>query len=327
MPVHLTIANTNRCNLRCPMCIRQALPDGDGLRGEMDRDLFLRLAEETFPYLKRLALSVSGEPFLSSWLPDLLATVERFAVKLEVTSNGTLLADHAILERVVRNLASLTVSIDAATPATYEAIRVGAKFAAVVANLARLQRMRQRLPPAERPALGLACVLMRSNIEELPALVQLASELGLDYVGTAHLQPHRAEMAGESLAPVRELALRWAAEARTVAKRCGIAFQLPNDLCVAATTDHACPPAPAAATRKCHLPWERAWIEFDGTVAACCSPAVNRPILGNLRTNSFREIWSGLAYQRLREGIARGTPPPVCRDCDIALPQAILPSA
>jgi len=62
-PGFITVAGTSRCNIRCEFCINQwdAKPDGSN-RPHMHDDHVARIVKEVFPYLKKLALSVSGEP-------------------------------------------------------------------------------------------------------------------------------------------------------------------------------------------------------------------------------------------------------------------------
>jgi radical SAM protein with 4Fe4S-binding SPASM domain len=64
----------------------------------------------------------------------------------------------------------------------------------------------------------------------------------------------------------------------------------------------------------CTIPWTTTYVAFDGTVRPCCY-SETATVLGNLRDQSFDEIWNGEAYRHLREEILDGEVPESCRQC------------
>lgn len=97
----------------------------------------------------------------------------------------------------------MKVSFDGATRATFERFGAGASFEEVCGNVraltSRLQGVRIR-----RPAVALQMTLMRDNVDELPALVELASELGADRVKAYHLFAFDDGVRPQSLMPMLE---------------------------------------------------------------------------------------------------------------------------
>jgi MoaA/NifB/PqqE/SkfB family radical SAM enzyme len=68
----------------------------------------------------------------------------------------------------------------------------------------------------------------------------------------------------------------------------------------------------------CHMPTLTAFIFYDGRVFPCCHPHAHTKLpMGDLRAQSFQEIWNGRAYRNLRGGLAQGDPPPLCQRCSI----------
>ena len=51
-------------------------------------------------------------------------------------------------------------------------------------------------------------------------------------------------------------------------------------------------------TNNCYVPWTHSTIDFSGNVKICCK--INEPILGNLKKESFTDIWNGITYNKLR---------------------------
>ncbi|HEX6811965.1 MAG TPA: radical SAM protein [Planctomycetota bacterium] len=204
-PVWANIETTKFCNLRCRMCVQ--FNDGTTVAGpHMPLDEFERIAYSVFPYVERWQPSVAGEPTMSRGFEQMLAIAEQFGVKGDVFTNGTLLSE-SMIERLAPNLGCLHISFDGATKATFEAIREGAVYEDVVEKVRRLvDWSRQHLPANHQPSFGLNCTLMEKNVRELPDLVRLAKEFGLDHMSCYHVFPVTAEMRLQSLVHHRELA-------------------------------------------------------------------------------------------------------------------------
>ena len=68
----------------------------------------------------------------------------------------------------------------------------------------------------------------------------------------------------------------------------------------------------------CAAPFQHGCILSDGTVVPCCLDIDGTIPLGNVAKNSFREIWAGNDYRRLRLEILTATFPPghLCERCD-----------
>jgi len=63
----------------------------------------------------------------------------------------------------------------------------------------------------------------------------------------------------------------------------------------------------------CDRLWNRAHIGLKGEVRPCCIPG--NPILGDLKANSFDEIWNGPVYRTMRARLIAKDPVPVCQGC------------
>ena len=102
------IETTRFCNLRCRMCLQ--FNDGTTVAGpHMELAEFERIAGSLFPYVTRWQPTVSGEPTMSQGFETMLSIAERFGVKAEMFSNGTLLQP-SMIERLAPNLGSMSIS-------------------------------------------------------------------------------------------------------------------------------------------------------------------------------------------------------------------------
>lgn len=139
-PSRLELALSNTCNLQCTMCngelssaIRTQREGREPLPKVFDDDFFEQL-EPFLTHAEEIEL-IGGEPFLAREVTRVCDALLRLGARprIHVTTNGTVWNPR--VESMIRELSmSVSVSIDAATPATLEAIRVGVTHAEVLAN-------------------------------------------------------------------------------------------------------------------------------------------------------------------------------------------------
>lgn len=314
LPSHLQVEITSACNLRCTMCLVRYRPPVNKLAGAMRPELFRRLVDEV--PVRRLTLQGLGEPLLSPYLPEMIATAVGRDVRVGFNSNGTLLTRRRARELVESGLDWLHVSLDGAGPAVYESIREGASFDRVVGNLAGLVRAKRERASAT-PWIRVVFVAMRDNVADLPELASLLARIGVDELRVQNLSHDFADTdpagayreireftAGQALWTEQDTAQARSAFAATarVAASAGLTLRVP------ALTD--------AGGGNCTWPWEAAYVTSAGLVQPCCMVmGDDRIVLGDLNRSSFAEIWHGDAYQDFRRRLDSAEPPEVCRGC------------
>ncbi|MFZ3136757.1 MAG: radical SAM protein [Thermodesulfovibrionales bacterium] len=320
MPVNLTIGTTNRCNLRCWMCVRQNTKIDPSALVDMDFKLFKKIADECFPFLKTVIFSVSGEPLVSNNIIETLDLVNKHKIKLEITSNATLMNNDEIIKKLIHTLSILTISFDGATKKTYESIRIGAKYDEVLFNITRFNKYRNELPDVQRPKWGFSYVLMRRNIEEFPDFIRLAHELQADFIGSAHIVICAPKLRDESLIFHKKLANDKIEEAKEVASKLGVNLSIPPLYTLEEENEkqNVSDKVKTQGKIKCPYLWNSSWIETNGDIRPCCIATDDKPLMGNMLNSSFSKIWNGETYKNLRKGILMGQPPDVCKHCYLA---------
>ena len=78
--------------------------------------------------------------------------------RARIYTNGTLLSETTI-SRLLPTLSVALISVDGATQTTFDAIREGAEFGAVLENIAGLRKACDGLPQRDRPELGFSVTL------------------------------------------------------------------------------------------------------------------------------------------------------------------------
>jgi len=319
LPRSLYLESTNRCDSKCQTCIRtfQTL--------EPPADLTLqgvRAIVEQFPVLDRVVLHGIGEPLLNPQIFDIVAYLKTRVATVLFNSDAIGLTAARASRLVESGLDEYRVSMDAATRATYRLLRGVDRFDRVIGNVRRLvavQRERERTTPR----VSLWFTATRANVEELPAFVALASELGVGEVYVQRLVFNGLGLATEANALHGRLQARETellAEAEALAARRGITIAASG-----LTTPLASLQGGADGRRHwagCQRPWTLAYVTANGNVLPCCiSPWVARDypalILGNAASEPFEEIWNGERYQRFRADFESDTPPDPCRGCGL----------
>jgi MoaA/NifB/PqqE/SkfB family radical SAM enzyme len=192
----LVIEPTSRCNLACRTCIRNTWREP---AGDMDEATFARIAGELgrFPHLETVMFGGFGEPTAHPRLLDMVRTVKAAGLRAELTTNATLL-DDALADGLLREgLDGLWISIDGTTAESFDAIRAGASLPMVLENVERLTRRNGgEAPPID---IGLAFVLMKTNLKDVKHLDRLAREVGARRILISHVLPYSEAMEKEML--------------------------------------------------------------------------------------------------------------------------------
>ena len=292
LPSELYIETTNRCNLKCRTC-----PQYFGMQEDF-ADLTPAAVErilDQFPFVRRVVLHGIGEPLLNKDLPELIAIVKRRGAHTLFNSNGLLLRGRSLERVVTAGLDELRVSVDSASPATYALVRGADGFARIIENLRGLSRLKRSLG-VSIPTVSLWITGMKSNVGELPALVRLASEVG---VGEVYLQ--RLVYSGRGLAVELGIDLKGSGEASTADMVAGESGQ-------------------TESYRACRRPWSLMYVTANGNVLPCCiapftGAHYDGMVLGNIFQESAEEIWNGQRYRHWRQAMLSGEPPEACAGC------------
>jgi MoaA/NifB/PqqE/SkfB family radical SAM enzyme len=242
------------------------------------------------------------------------------AAQVLFNSNAVLLNTAWQQALIDAGLDEFRASIDGATAQTYARIRGIDALDTVIANL---QTFVQRVGAARRPRISLWLTAMHENLSELPALVDLAAEIGVQEVYTQRLVlferglAHTEQSAYGVLWAQEEVAL---AEAARRAAEYGLDFRASGlvspEESLRGRQDGRRPWA------ACFRMWNSTYVTANGNVLPCCiSPFSTSDypglVLGNVFEQPFFEIWGGAKYVARRAALPTDLPQEPCMLCGV----------
>ena len=179
---HLRLAIDDSCNLRCPSCRKGLIFHKEGSAYRLGIRLADRINEWLldYPHPLQVHIGSDGDPFASHVYRHFMAhTPERDNIKYSILTNGLMFKEfHTRVPYVIRNLQELGVSIDGASKATYERLRLGGRWDKIVEGLECMAEQKQR----HGFRFILHFVVQRDNYHEMEAMIDLGRRYGADRV-------------------------------------------------------------------------------------------------------------------------------------------------
>jgi pyrroloquinoline quinone biosynthesis protein E len=304
-PGIVQIGITKACNYHCLFCPFHN-PQVDAQHREADQprmsyEMFARLLGELKQMGTRaIDICGDGEPLTHPESLVMIALARELGFEVTLATNAALLTEDRARSLVELGVRRMHISFNAATDDVYERLHPGAPAGARARIIERLRAMAE-YAEAEglRPVdVEFSAVLNRLNMHQIPQMVDAAHEARAGWFMLILMGP--AEGAEELLPRTGDWVLirsdidRAAARAREYGIRTNL--------------DAIRPGASAAGTGSvyeripCYIGHEYALITADGSVMFCCQCSTP---LGDLRRDSFRQIWYSHAYRQAREQARR----------------------
>lgn len=309
--------NPDLCNLRCIMCEEhsplstlQVKRRTAGLpRRVMPVDLIERIiAEGAANGLKEVIPSTMGEPLLYEHFDRIVELCKEHQVMLNLTTNGTFPGRGARswAELLVPITSDIKVSWNGASKETQESIMLGSRWEKVLSNVRDLVAVRDAHADAggNRCRVTFQLTFLETNVRELPDVVRLAAQLGVDRVKGHHLWAHFDEIKELSMRRDPDAIARWN-RAVFGARAAATEHLLPNGkevLLENIETLDAGAIEDLAPGGACPFLGKEAWVNTEGRFDPCCAPDAQRRSLGdfgNLHESDVLSIWRSDAYKGL----------------------------
>lgn len=273
LPTYLQLEPSSRCNLRCTYC---PVGSEQGPTGHMSADTFRRVVDEVRDHALLLVLWGWGEPFVCPSIYEMIDYAHRAGIRLVSSTNGHLFVKPEHADGVVRSgLDALIVSLSGTTQQAYERFRNGRLDSALAGTREIVAAKRRR--GSRTPHVQLSFIVTDASEAQIPEIRALAREIGVDGVSLKKMNT------------------------ASVKPRVGPDEALPAD---ARYRRFAYAEGDDGRVRVAHNPckalWQSPTVRWDGRLNPCAYDFDSDYPLGDLNAESFREIWRGPAYRRMR---------------------------
>ena len=293
---------TYRCNLRCKHCHLWQIKDHNDLDTEEAKKFIADIAD-----LGTLHLSFSGgEPFLRRDLVELISFARDAGLSTGVNTNGTRLVDPEHAKAACRSgLGEVFVSLDGPDAETHNSLRgMDHAFSSALRAIDNLLDQRD----AGKPAVFVNTTVTKGNAGSLDGILELAKSHGVDGMTLSVIQSvdtysPEAEMTGiEASGLGRKL--------RELTSESDGLIPHPAEYldCFQTYLEK-----PSELYRyRCAAGYANAVVQPNGDVFPC---PVAFASMGNLREQSFKEIWYSRRSAEVRERIKANKHPICWFDC------------
>ncbi|MCQ2505582.1 MAG: radical SAM protein [Lachnospiraceae bacterium] len=286
-PRRLVFELTNACNLNCVMCGRNA---ADFKPTVFDMEVF-KSFEPLMDTIEEVTLMGWGEPTIHPHFNEMLQIIDKHSARKYFCTNGMNLKKikEAIFDYHVDVFA---VSLDGATDETNGRIRRGSKIEQIKEDLKDIVRIKKE-KGLKYPWINFVFCAMQSNIHELPDLVRLAAEIGIEEVKVVYLTVFGEDLLNETLWGSEDKVKSIFDEALKVADELGIVMKLPHLVGEDIAGD--------AYHKDCFVSWRDFFLGSDGFVRPCMSTPVQ--FFKYDMQRPFMDMWNDLKYQEYRKNV------------------------
>ena len=288
-PISMAIEPTTSCNLRCPEC-------PSGLRqftrpiGMLEPTFFKSTIDAVYQELIYLTFYFQGEPYLNPNFLEMVKYASEKGIYTSTSTNAHYLNEEQSAKTVESKLDRLIISIDGTTQETYEQYRIGGSLQKVIDGTKHIIAAKKRLK-SKTPHIVFQFLVVKPNEHQLNDVQLLAKQLGVDEVVFKTAQVYNFEN-GNPLIPDNIKYSRYK-------KNSDGTYSIKNKL-----------------LNQCWRMWSSCVVTWDGVVVPCCFDKDAKHQLGDLKQQSFKELWNSEKYQNFRQSILKSRQEiDICKNC------------
>ncbi len=290
LPVSISFEPTTSCNLRCPEC-------PSGLRaftrptGMLQNNFFKQTIDDLHKHVLYLIFYFQGEPYLNPDFLDMVAYANKKKIYTATSTNAHYLTDEMAKKTVESGLDRLIISIDGTTQDVYKQYRVGGNLEKVLEGAKNIVKWKKALN-SKTPFVFFQFLVVKPNEHQIEEIKALAKQVGVDEVRFKTAQVYDYENDPNQLIPENEKYSRYK-------KNADGSYRLKNKL-----------------ANRCWKLWHANVITWDGLVVPCCFDKDATHQLGNLKTQSFADIWKNDNYKQFRKELMKSRKNiDICANC------------
>ena len=289
-PVSISFEPTTSCNLRCPEC-------PSGLRaftrptGMLQKDFFTRTIDDIHKELLYLIFYFQGEPYLNPDFLDMVKYASSKGIYTATSTNAHYLTDAAAKRTVESGLDRLIISIDGTTQDVYKQYRIGGNIDKVLEGAKNIVKWKKELN-SKTPFVFFQFLVVKPNEHQVEDIKRLSKEIGVDEVRFKTAQIYDYATDPNQLIPTTDKFSRY--------KKDAAGNYIPKN----------------KLANRCWKMQHANVITWDGLVVPCCFDKDALHQLGNLKNQSFKEVWNNDNYKQFRSELLKSRKNiDICANC------------
>jgi len=329
-PRAITWEITNKCNLSCEMC---------WLWGKKSIGKSFIQKELSLDEVKKIALDISefkpiiyltgGEPFIRKDIMEIIEYLKSKGLCIALTTNGTLITKK-IGKKLVGKLDGITFSLDGSAE-VHNRIRGKGNFEKAISGLKSILDARLGL---DLPIVRINFTISNQNYNILHDMVDLSEELEVDILQFNHLWFTDKKSADLHYLTLKNLfgieckgiygyvseikidPLLLHKEIEAIKnKKTGLYITFNPDLNSKSEIQKYYTDPKFKFKKRCLYPWFSARIMPNGDLSPCLDYHLSEYLIGNLKQNTFKELWNSEKYRYFRKILKEKESFPGCSRC------------
>ena len=140
---------------------------------------FKKIIETDGNIIKNIDFNFAGEPTLNADIFKMVKIATQKGISVLISTNTTLLQNFNLSEIFESGLNNLIVCLDGSTSEVYLQHRQGGDFELVKENIKRICEQKAKRQ-SKLPAINLQFVVTKNNEAQIPDMIKLAKDLGVD---------------------------------------------------------------------------------------------------------------------------------------------------
>ena len=299
MPVSIYGEVIERCNYKCKYCEYWRRPN---YSKDMSIDDWKKALTELRDFIGHFHIEFAGgEPYIKKGFVDLIRFCGEQKLKWGVTTNGSAFGNEKVVDWTVEaNPFNINISIDSRDAKIHDYSRgIDGSLDDIVSGIRNVVRARAKYG-LDFPII-IKSVVHRLNFRRIPEMVDFVREIGATALNLQPVEQHTEEAKGEFWIGPDELDELIAVKDRLIAMKRAGAPILNTEKLLNLWPNHFRRERAPREVMPCRVGMRNFFIRSDGRVSVCW----NFPTIGNVRTQTPREIWYGKeGTQRRKETAA-----------------------
>jgi MoaA/NifB/PqqE/SkfB family radical SAM enzyme len=313
-PEKVSIETTNACNYNCLYCfLYSKLIKRKVKIKHIPFGLFKNIIEDCASMrVKEIALIGRGESFMHHRIYDMIEYVKSKGLKLSFHTNGSF---HIRNIRSLSKVDNITINLSAATEETYKKLQCNRphSFQDVITNIKILSRIRQS---KGTPKIQIIYVINSLNLSEVEDIIALGKRLNIDFIHFRFiwtiLEVKELMVSQNDIVRFHSIIKNFISQKDQFIQKTNLQ-NLSNMISKTKLCSIKISPFHLSERKKkmlyygkdlddnfrCYIGWYITTIDLEGEVYPC---GCNWPIFsaGNVYHNSFRDIWRGDKFSKIR---------------------------